>query len=102
MQVVSGCGHAMSAWDRGLEPKALEELGATGRDLIESEPPPISLGVLKAVDHINKTLGPALLEKASWRSLLLLTLSPDPYCFTPNGNCHSPQKYLRFFLWHMP
>ena len=26
-------------------------------------------GVLKAVEHINKTLGPALLEKASWKSL---------------------------------
>lgn len=35
--VVLGLGHTMSAWGTGLELKALEELGSTGRDPTELE-----------------------------------------------------------------
>lgn len=56
-----------------------------GKRLIPQKSEPILWppGVLKAVEHINKTLGPALLEKASRG-----TSSPFPSSLRP---CASPQ-----------
>lgn len=59
------------------------------RFLTANPPPPAPLGVLKAVEHINKTLGPALLEKARG------SLPPCPAALLPShpvpppGTCAS-------------
>lgn len=50
------------------------------------------------MEHINKTLGPALLEKASGKSFFLL--APTTPCL--GGANGSSLQYLYFFLLHMP
>ncbi|KAK2111572.1 Beta-enolase, partial [Saguinus oedipus] len=52
-------------------------------------------GVLKAVEHINKTLGPALLEKASEESC---SLQPPPRPLLPQPSSASSPKYFHLIL----